>query len=336
MRVSSWFLSLPVLALVFIACSDNIGATDDSGVNGSDAGVASDGSSPTTDSGVPQDAYYNPDSRPTDPCTPGAGPIRVRLLAGNLTSGNKQSYEEGSGIRIFQALIPDVVMIQEFNYKGNANGELREFVDSAFGTQFSYSRGTGQIPNGIVTRFPILSSGEWPDPRVSNRSFAWAQIDVPGNKDLWAISVHLLTSSSTERKLEGDALTSLIKANVPAGAYVAIGGDFNTDARSEEVLPALSPVVTIPSTFPDDGAGNGNTSTNRTKPYDWVLVDSALTPKEVPVAIKSKSFVNGLVFDTEVYNPIADLKPPILGGESRATNMQHMAVVRDFQLTCGQ
>ena len=333
MRVSPWFLSLSVLALVFIACSDQTSAIDDSGVNGADGGA--DGTA-KTDGTTPLDAYYNPDSRPTDPCTPGAGPVRVRLLAGNLTSGNKQSYEEGSGTRIFQALVPDVVMIQEFNYKGNATEELREFVDTAFGAQFSYSRGGGQIPNGIVTRFPILSSGEWPDPRVNNRGFAWAKLDVPGTKDLYAVSVHFLTSGSTERKLEGDALTALIKANVPAGAYVAIGGDFNTDARTEEVLPALNPVVAIPTLFPDDGAGNGNTSTNRSKPYDWVLVDGALTTKEVPVAVKAKTFPTGLVFDTEVYNPLADLMPPLMGGESRATNMQHMAVVRDFELTCGQ
>lgn len=335
---SSWFLFLPALvSLGFVACSDNGNpAVDDSGVISKDGSVAVDGTTPPTDGGTTSDVFYNPDARPTDPCTPGAGPIRVRLLAGNITSGNKQSYEEGSGIRIFQALIPDVVMIQEFNYKNNSAGELREFVDVAFGKQFSFSRGGGQIPNGIVTRFPIISSGEWIDPRVTNRSFAWAQIDVPGKKDLWAVSVHLLTSSSTERKLEGDALTAFIQTNVPAGAYVVIGGDFNTDMRSEELLPALAPVVTIPATFPDDGAGNGNTSTNRSKPYDWVLVDGALNTKEVPLVIKSKSFPTGLVFDTSVYTPLSDLMPPLLGGESKATNMQHMAVARDFELVCGQ
>lgn len=339
MRVSSsWLLLLPALAsLGFLACSDNGNpAVDDSGVISKDGSAQGDSTTPPTDGGTSSDVYYSPDSRPTDPCTPGTGPVRVRLLAGNITSGNKQSYEEGSGIRIFQALIPDVVMLQEFNYKSNSVAELREFVDVAFGKQFSYSRGGGQIPNGIVTRFPILSSGEWVDPRVTNRSFAWAQIDVPGKADLWAVSVHLLTSSSTERKLEGDALTTFIQTNVPAGAYVVIGGDFNTDLRTEEVLTSLGPVVNVPSTFPDDGAGNGNTSTNRSKPYDWVLVDGTLNGKEIPVAIKSKTFPTGLVFDTSVYSPLSDLMPPLLGGESKATNMQHMAVARDFQLVCGQ
>ena len=43
---------------------------------------------------------------------------------------------------------------------------------------------------------PILDSGSWDDTLSPNRDFAWARIDVPGPHDLWAVSLHLLTSST--------------------------------------------------------------------------------------------------------------------------------------------
>jgi hypothetical protein len=47
------------------------------------------------------------------------------------------------------------------------------------------------------------------------------------------------------------------------------------------------------------------------------------------VAIGSQSFANGLVFDSRIYTPLADVAP-VLQSDCAATNMQHMAVVRDF------
>src|SRR6476646_1923220 len=94
----------------------------------------------------------------------------LRLVTGNLTTGNLQSYED-PGVRIFRGLAADVAMIQEFNVGGNSDVELRSFVDDAFGTDYSYARAaaSGQIPNGIVTRYPILASGEWTDSQVADR-----------------------------------------------------------------------------------------------------------------------------------------------------------------------
>ncbi|RME01684.1 MAG: hypothetical protein D6812_07640, partial [Deltaproteobacteria bacterium] len=75
----------------------------------------------------------------------------VRIMSANITSGDHSAYED-PGIRIFQALEPDVVLIQEFNYEG---GTLREFVNRAFGSEFSYyvEPGRENIPNGIVSRY---------------------------------------------------------------------------------------------------------------------------------------------------------------------------------------
>jgi endonuclease/exonuclease/phosphatase family metal-dependent hydrolase len=260
----------------------------------------------------------------------GALSVPVRLMAANTTSGNYQNYDPGHGIRIFQGTRPDVVMIQEFNYGDNSASSIQSFVNTAFGTSFYYYReGGAQIPNGVISRWPIIASGEWDDPYVSNRDFAWARIDVPGSKDLWVVSVHFLTSSSTDRNNEANSLVQRIKANIPTGDYLVIGGDFNTSSRTEAAFSTLSQVVTTSGAYPVDRNGNGNTNAGRTKPYDHVLVDGDLGAYQKATVIGSSSFSAGLVVDTRVYSPISEIAPA-LSTDSGATNMQHMAVIKDF------
>jgi endonuclease/exonuclease/phosphatase family metal-dependent hydrolase len=255
---------------------------------------------------------------------------RLRLMGANISSGNKQSYDPGEGARIFQGLKPDVVMIQEFNYRSNSSSDIRGFVDSTFGSSFAYYReGGAQIPNGVISRYPIVESGEWDDSQVSNRDYAWARIDLPGPVDLWAVSVHFLTSSSSKRKAEASELAGYIAAKVPAGDYVVIGGDFNTDNRSEAALGSLAGTVVTAGPYPADSDGNGNTNASRRKPYDWVLVDSDLDAHKTATVVGGSSFPSGLVVDTRRYSPISEIAPASTG-DSGATNMQHMAVVRDF------
>ena len=256
--------------------------------------------------------------------------VRVRVMAANTTSGNYQTYDPGHGIRIFQGTKPDVVAIQEFNYGDNSASAIRGFVDSTFGTGFSYYREAGaQIPNGIISRYPILAAGEWDDPYVSNRDFAYARIDVPGSKDLWVVSVHLLTSDATTRNNEASNLVQRIKANIPTGDYLVIAGDFNTDSRSESCFSTFSQVVSTASPYPVDRNGNGNTNASRGKPYDHVLVDADLRAYQTATVIGSSSFSAGTVIDTRVYSPLSEISPA-LSSDSGATNMQHMAVIKDF------
>jgi endonuclease/exonuclease/phosphatase family metal-dependent hydrolase len=122
-------------------------------------------------------------------------------------NGDAQTYQPFA-IRIFQGLKPDIVAIQEFNYSNNTASDFRSMVDTAFGTNFVYYRepytANGDIPNGIISRYPILNSGSWTDTVQSpNRGFAWAQIDLPGTNDLYVVSVHLLTSSASARSKRG-------------------------------------------------------------------------------------------------------------------------------------
>ncbi|WP_371877651.1 lamin tail domain-containing protein [Pyxidicoccus parkwayensis] len=260
----------------------------------------------------------------------GLASVRLRLMAANITSGTGQDYDPGHGIRIFQGTKPDVVMLQEFNYKTNSATDLRSFVDTTFGTGFSYFRESGSgIPNGIISRYPIISAGEWDDTNVSDRDFAWARIDVPGPKDLWVVSVHLLTTSSSVRNTEATSLVSRIKANIPTGDYLVIGGDFNTGSRTESCLTTLSQVVSTASPYPADRNGNTNTNAGRNSPYDHVLPDSDLRAYQTAVVIGGSSFSAGLVADTRVYSPISEISPA-LSSDSGASGMQHMAVIKDF------
>ena len=108
--------------------------------------------------------------------------VRIRLMAANLSSGNFQSYDDpvngcaaanyaqGEGGRLIEAMKPDIVMIQEFNYYGpncknggNTSADVDGFVarlSASVGFTYSYYRepfGTPVlIPNGVISRYPIV------------------------------------------------------------------------------------------------------------------------------------------------------------------------------------
>ena len=268
--------------------------------------------------------------------------VTLRIMAANL-NGNAQSYQPFA-IRIFQGLKPDVVAIQEFNYTStnglevNTSAAFREMVDTAFGTNFVYYRepytGSGDIPNGIISRYPILTAGSWVDTVQSlpNRGFAWAQIDVPGTNDLYVVSVHLLTSSAGARSSEAANLKTLIQSNFPSNAWIVVAGDFNTDSRTESTTMTTFDSYLSDNPVPADNNGNSNTSQNRNHPHDYVLPSFSLTNFETATVFPSHSFPNGLVFDSTVYTPLSDV-PPVQFGDS--TNAQHMAVMKDFSIPAG-
>lgn len=280
------------------------------------------------------DVDASPASRGYRGVTGGGGATRLRLVAANLTSGGAQSYDPGHGGRILAGLKPDVVMIQEFNYGTNSATDLQGWVTSTFGAGYTYFREPQpmDIPNGVISRYPILASGKWEDTESPNREFVWTRLDVPGTKDLWAVSVHFLTDDANNRRNnEATQLVGYINANVPAGDYLVIGGDLNTDVRNEAPLTTLGQVVNTSGPPPVDQAGDSDTNSTRTKPYDWVMLDPDLKARQVPVVIGANSFANGLVFDSRLYSPLADVAPAMMA-DSDATGMQHMAVVVDVSL----
>jgi len=257
-------------------------------------------------------------------------------MAANL-NGDAQSYQPFA-IRIFQGLKPDIVAIQEFNYSNNTASDFRLMVDTAFGTNFVYYRepytSSGDIPNGIISRYSILAAGSWVDTvqSQSNRGFAWAQIDVPGTNDLYVVSVHLLTSSASARSSEAANLKTLIQSNFPSNAWIVVAGDFNTDTRTESTTMTTFDSYLSDNPVPADNNGNSNTSENRNYPHDYVLPSFSFTNLETATVFPSHSFPNGLVFDSTIYTPLSDV-PPVQFTDS--TNAQHMAVMKDFLIPAG-
>ncbi len=264
--------------------------------------------------------------------------VTVRIMAANL-NGNTQSYQPFA-LRIFQGTLPDVVAIQEFNYT-STNGlgtstpaAMREMVDAAFGTNFSYFReplnGGGDIPNGIISRYPIIASGSWSDTLVANRGFAWAQIDLPGTNDLYIVSVHFLTSSSGNRAAEASNLKTLMQANFPANAWAVVAGDFNAGTRTEACVTSWNGYL-ADFPVPVDKNGNSDTSANRNSAHDYVLCSLSLTNFETATVFPALNYPNGLVFDSRVYtaNELTNF-PPVQSADSGLA--QHMAVVKDFSI----
>ncbi len=286
----------------------------------------------STDAGVVADAGPNDagptDSGPRDTGIP-PGATHIRVAAANLTSGNGQDYDQGHGLRILASLSLDVVLIQELNYLDSSPSDIRSLVDENFGANFDYVRAaTGSLPNGVISRWPIIDSGTWQDAEVGNRGFTWALIDIPGPVDLWAVSLHLLTRSGSIRTREATQLVEYIQANVPEADYLVLGGDLNTNTRSEGAVSTLEAVVSTQH-IPVDRDGKDGTNMARSKPYDWVLPDADLEALHIPVVLANQPFPDGLVFDTRVFTPISDLFP-VLESDSGASQMQHMAVLRDF------
>lgn len=278
---------------------------------------------------------------------PAAADEVIRIMAANTTSGSLQSYPtdslgpagglSGPGNRIFQGLDPDIVLVQEMNVgvapNKNTPATYRAWVDGNFGTSFFYrvEASSEQLPNGIVSRFPILASGVWDDPSITNREFIWAQIDIPGDKDLWAISVHLSSGGgSSARQTSAMELRAKILEFIPSADYLVLGGDFNTDSRGEQCINTLSSVLVTGAPYPVDQNGMDGTNASREKPFDWVVPDTDLNAVKTTLTIGTRSFLNGLVYDSRVTSPYSFLPVPILAGDSGAPSMQHMAVMRAF------
>ena len=271
--------------------------------------------------------------------------VRFRAVAANLTSGmngawctsgkNEDSCT-GSGIRILKALAPDIIMIQEFRWERSTDTDeiAMQVVHEIVGDGFYVHRGRGTIPNGIISRYPIIDSGAWPSNMVTNRDWDWSIIDMPGAKELLVVSLHLYSSNAKEYPVLAQKLKQKLRDDRDRNLeyFLLIGGDFNRSAIDQA---DLKPLVDTSVTLPVDQNGKRETSADRSKVLDRVLTDVDLARHEVPVVIAGHSYPNGHVFDTRVYAEKGEIDqvPPALAEDSGALNMQHMAVIRDFEYT---
>lgn len=261
-------------------------------------------------------------------------------MASNLTSGSNQRYET-AGLNILKGLKADIVAMQEFNVSNtfgvNTTDALSNMVATTFGTNFVYFRETGySIPNGIISRYPILASGSWVDSDigVNDRGFAWAQIDLPGTNDLYVVSVHLKASSGTSeearRAAEAGEVKALISTNFPTNAWIIVAGDMNLFSETEGAITTFKTFLSD-SPVPADQNGDPDTNRGRDERYDRVLPSFSLTNTLTPVVLPSHTFPNGLVFVSTNYVPLSDVAP-VQYADSTASNMQHMGVVKDFRI----
>ncbi|MGV3623440.1 MAG: endonuclease/exonuclease/phosphatase family protein [Archangium sp.] len=310
-----------------------------------DAGVADSGvvDAGSHDAGSPDAGGFDaglpdaglPDGGPTGCPTPTGvlAPYRLRAMAANLTSGNGQSYDPGHGTRIMQGVQPDIVMIQEFKFGANNDTAIAQYVADTFGAGFDWWRGVGSIPNGVISRWPIVAEGEW-NGQAPDRELTWAKIDLPGPNDVFVISVHFLTSNANDRNLDARTIMQQLDAGVSRYDYVLLGGDFNTRTFSESAFSTLAPRFKTSAPYPVDQAGNTDTSQQRDDPYDHVLASTCLATVQVPTVLGSTTFTNGAVIDTRLFTggTITDIAPAMLN-DSAASNMQHMGVVKDFLIS---
>jgi endonuclease/exonuclease/phosphatase family metal-dependent hydrolase len=247
------------------------------------------------------------------------------IATANLSDSTSQAYED-PGIRILQALAPDIVGIQEFNYK---LGTTQDLVQRLFGPgrHFSREKGGARLPTGIISKYPITAFGQWDDPYVANRNFSWATLAIPGPVPLHVVSVHLVQNRAALRIPQARLLLQLIRKQFPENDYVVLCGDFNVSTRHAEALAELTRWF-VDDPRPADQAGNENTTARRTRPYDFVLANPALARHHVPTVLAGETFPNGLVFDTRLWTP----PPPPAEWEDSSRNMQHMPVLKTFRI----
>jgi subtilisin-like proprotein convertase family protein/endonuclease/exonuclease/phosphatase family metal-dependent hydrolase len=254
------------------------------------------------------------------------------VVAANLTSIS--SRYDVHGARILQALSPDVVLLQEAK---KADGDFidQAWVDDVFGEGFSFfvePESAGSIPTALISRWPMVDTGEWEDSTVPNRDFSRATIQLPGPRLLHAVSLHLYGDNAPDRTLAARALTNYVATSGwSMDDYVVVGGDLNLRNRSESALNVLKNVFSD-AWRPEDQQGNENTNEPRNRPYDYVLPNPALDARHQTISFWGETFPFGLVFDTRLNWPDGIPYPAQFGDSSSDVFMQHMAVVKVFAL----
>ena len=299
----------------------------------------------------------------------------IRFMTANTTSGKTESYDPDPGRAIFKVVKPDIVMIQEFKY---FSGTYDEFVAETFGEEYEYFRGTvnenynlsetSKKPNGIITRYPFVRDadgnplvGEW-DPvyektkngetyevdAYTDRKWTWGVVDIPGDRDLLVVSVHLHTDNHAK---EFSPLAKRIAVKQAEGNYhVIIGGDFNTkegvygrDAvLGNADMASVFDLDKATNEWPCDQNGDDTTNKNRGYPLDWILMshdlESYAVSTEIGLHTGDNAYPYGHVFDTRVYDKVGELYYilPQDGSyqlqKNDSASMQHMAVIRDVEI----
>lgn len=272
---------------------------------------------------------------------PARAATRVRVVAANVASGRSLRYEE-AGLRILEALQGDIYLLQRFRVGGDDEGSVRELARRVLGGKGYFYRepedALGASPSAILSRYPILESGEWRDVEVSDRDYVWALIDVPGRRHLLAISLNFkagdLIEDRRRRRREATRLVRMLRISRAARHWLLLGGSIHNRSRDEEALEELASVVVTEGPWPADGAGDEGTTVDRQGAQDWILADEDLDGREAAVVIEEQRFPGGLVFDSRRFRPLRSVRP-VRSGDSAVAGLTHLPVIRDFMLGGG-
>jgi len=190
----------------------------------------------------------------------------LKIMTANVSKVG--TYAGDSGIRIFQGMEPDIVMLQEWVL--DPIESYRDYVDEAFGAEFYYylgkSTGTGfgYMPNGIVSRWEIQTVGSWEDTSVTpsaDNDFAWAQIDLPGNNDLLAVSVHLKADAgeAARRLAQAQVIKDYVENSLvynPSSSFLVVAGDLNAESEYEWCIQTFATFLEPTANRPRDRKGD--------------------------------------------------------------------------------
>jgi len=300
---------------------------------------------PTPTAGVttPTPAGYK---TPTPPPTPVSHGESLTICTTNIMAFN---YRYGDpAARIFQGLGPDIVSVQEFSVQSTYSG-VREWVDTAFGADFDYYIEDAGAANGIISRWTILTAGTWEDVghETLGRNFPWAVIDIPGDKDLQIVSVHLKAGNTTSDRLiredQAEQLKNYMQSEFDlANHYAVIAGDINAFSRltsSEPCLAVFETFLNFNTYIPMDRDGNSNTNSTepRTYPYDWIMPNALLDDQTITTNVGQaytsfQTFTAGHVFDDHVFVPL-DAVPPIQYDDLYFAGITHKPVTKTYHVT---
>jgi len=261
------------------------------------------------------------------------------VMSGNLTGGTNiltgtYTYDE-TAQRIIRRLQPDVLAIQEWKF---TNASARAFVDSVLGTNYHFyiepESDSSPIPNGVISRWPIIASNEWTDSFVGSRDHVHVTIDLPGARNLNVVSTHFKAgdtgSDITDRINQARALTNYIaSAAFSSNDFLVIAGDLNLSNRLETSFQILTQLVTD-AEQPVDQNGVPNTNLGLNRPYDHVLPNDLLNDEHLSLNIGGHTYTSGAVFVSAQFD---DHLLPVLVEDSYTINRSHHAVIKLFNLS---
>jgi len=278
-----------------------------------------------------------------NPAAPGIASVLIQdddsftVMSANLTAGTNIvdgtfAYDE-SAMRIIKRLRPDVLAIQEWKI---TNASYRAFVDEILGPEYEFylepEGDANPIPNGVISRWPIVASNEWSDTYVGARDYVHAKINLPGPADLNVVSVHFKAGApdAATRLNEARELTNYIAtAGFLSTDFLVIAGDLNVTGRTETTFRVITQIVTDAHS-PADQNGNLNSNLGRGSPYDHVLPNNLLDAQYLGLNVAGFNYTNGMIFDSEQFS---DHLLPALVKDSYTTNRTHLAVMKLFNLS---